>query len=393
VLFGATGFTGRIAVEYIAKKYKHTINWAIAARSRNALETVANIQGQGFCEIIVADSFDEQSLKDMCAKTKVVASTVGPFARYGNELVKICAETGCDYCDITGEIAWVRDNVSTYDKVARDSGARIVHLCGHDSVPWDLSTMLLAKKLRESQENLVRVDFYDDIRSEPSGGTLETALGIMFGKEKNRKVCVATKGLSFDPLLLDNGQKSTHNTKAKNVSSLEFSKNENDHRTKFFMAGVNAYAVKRSNALKKYGENVTYCEGQAFSSAFGMLSHTLQMLTQGILMYVPPTRSLMRKYWLPKPGEGPSIKSMLDGHLNVIGIAKGDKRTIVRSKMCFKVDPGYLDTARMLVESALVLGLEGDKVTSGGGVLTPAACQGELLVKRLCDTGTTFEYI
>merc|ERR1712187_939255 len=144
------------------------------------------------------------------------------------------------------------------------------------------------------------------------------------------------------------------------------------YRSFFFMAAVNANTVKRSNAINGYGPNVKYTEGTAFKSFFGALFYVLGYMLYGIGMYVAPLRYLMRTFYLPKPGEGPSEEFMNAGYLHITGIAKGNKGTIV--------------------ESALSLSLQGDKVKRGGGVLTPASCQKEVLLERLLVTGTSFEY-
>jgi short subunit dehydrogenase-like uncharacterized protein len=341
----------------------------------------------------------------MCAQTKVLATSAGPFARYGTPVIQACIQEGIDYCDITGETMWVRDMVAEYDEKAKAAGSRVVNLCGHDSIPWDLSTYMLAKKLREGDESedLARIDFYDDIKSAPSGGTLETAFGIMFGKEKGMKKGAAQKALGYDPLLkTPSGKISDYNISAKNISSLQFSKDGGKtlpHRALFFMAGVNAYAVKRSNALNGYGKKLTYSEGQAFTSKISAVLYLTGLALFGMFLYFPPTRFLMRKFVLPKPGEGPSLDAMKNGHLHVLGVAKGSKGSVVQSTMSFNVDPGYLDTARMLVESALALSLgnggkgkAAKKVEAEGGVYTPGACQKEVLLDRLLATGTEFVY-
>lgn len=397
VLYGATGFTGQLAVSYVARQYKDTIKWAVAGRSQGRLEAVAAKEGGGYPDVIVADSTDPASLKAMCRVTKVVATTAGPFVRYGSSVVQACVEEGCDYCDITGETNWVRDMIATHHNSAKESGARIVHFCGHDCVPWDLVTMMLARKIKEkdAHEELVRVDMYDKIKSSPSGGTLETAMGILFGGE-GKKQSQAVKALGYDPLLLsrEGTGPSPHTTSARNVSTLKMSSKAGEpHRAMFFMAGVNANAVKRSNALLGYGNKVQYCEGLAFPGLCGAVMYLMGLMLFGLSLFIPPVRWLMRKYILPKPGEGPSAEAMEKGFLKVTGVAKGSKGTAAKATITFPVDPGYKDTARMLVESALSLSLDSDKLANPqGGVFTPACCQGTVLLDRLCATGSAFSY-
>ena len=394
VLYGATGFTGRLAVAYVATQYP-TMKFAIAGRREEALKKVKVELGNANVGILVADSANKEALSKMVSRAKVVATTAGPFSRYGTLLVETCAELGVDYVDITGETNWVREMIAKYDDTARKTGARIVNLCGHDSVPWDLSTLLLANKLKEGGEDLDRIDFYDDIKSAPSGGTLETALGIMFGTDGKGNNFPNSKALGYDALLkLPDSSPSEFKFKARNVGyTVEFPKKRAlPYRSFFFMAAVNANTVKRSNAINGYGPAVRYTEGTSFPSLCAAVMFVLGYVVYGICIYIAPLRWLMRKFYLPKPGEGPSDKFMDAGYLHVTGVAKGTKGTVAKSTMSFNVDPGYKDTARMVVESALSLSLDGHKITSGGGVLTPATCQKEVLLERLLATGTSFKF-
>ncbi|KAJ8601505.1 hypothetical protein CTAYLR_006732 [Chrysophaeum taylorii] len=384
-IYGATGFTGRLAARYVARTYGTSIRWAVAGRSKGKLEKLQSELG-GAPAVVVADGDDMAALKEMVSVTSAVAACAGPFARYGSKLVAACAELGTDYADITGESDWVREMITAYDDAARASGARIVHFCGHDCVPWDLSTLMLARRIESKGDALKKVEFYDELRSLPSGGTLETAFGILAGRARAKT--------AFDPLLRHEGAKATHKTIARNVNALDFSsKGPFAARSFFFMAGVNANCVKRSNALLGYGD-LTYSEGLAFASKFAALANFLQVAVFSMLALLPPTRFLLRKFVLPKPGEGPSDEFMASGYLRVTGVAVGQRGTTAKSLMTFSVDPGYLDTARLVVESALALSLDAEKLKHvPGGVYTPAACQGTVLLDRICKTGTTFTFL
>jgi len=149
-VYGATGFTGKIACAYIHKQYGSTIKWAIAGRSKAKLDDLST-ELDGIPGILIADGNDERALSEIAIKSDVVATCAGPFSRYGSNLVKCCAEQGTHYCDITGESDWVREMIVKYDDLARSTGSRIVHMCGHDSVPWDLSSMMLAKKIERKE--------------------------------------------------------------------------------------------------------------------------------------------------------------------------------------------------------------------------------------------------
>mmetsp|Transcript_50190 Transcript_50190/g.92720 ORF Transcript_50190/g.92720 Transcript_50190/m.92720 type:complete len:399 (-) Transcript_50190:116-1312(-) len=392
ILYGATGFTGQLAAEYVARQYASAPwKWAIAGRSREKLEQLKERVGAD-CGLLVADSQDEAAVAEMVKQTKVVVSFAGPFHVYGSKLVAACAAAGTDYCDITGEIGWVRDMIALHHDQARESGARIVHLCGHDSVPWDLMTMKLAHKLKEmGASELDRVDMWDSIWSKPSGGTIETAMKVLFDKPPDKLPEV--ERLGYDPLLKPRRgtEKSPYGVRAENVNAIDL---QGQPRTFFFMAGVNANTVKRSNALCGYGTKVLYREGQESQTTIGAIGKMMGLAFLGLAFVTPPVRALLRRYVLPAPGEGPSQEEMAQGYLVVTGVGKSPDGKVVKAQMGFPVDPGYKDTARMAVESGLALALDGDKlVNAEGGVLTPASCQGDVLLQRLVATGTTFEFL
>jgi len=397
VIFGATGFTGRLASLYVAKQYGSTFKWAIAGRSKQKLDVIKS-ECQGIPEVVIADSADVDGINSMVKRTKVVVTFAGPFSRYGTKLVASCVKNGVDYCDITGESDWVREMIAKYDDDARASGARIVHLCGHDSLPWDIMTLMLSKKLKEGKADseLARVEFWDDIKSQPSGGTLETAFGLFFGKDGKVKA-PEVKALGYDPLLKTAEKAaSSYKLSAKNVRLLEMADPKKLHavtRTFFFMAGVNANAVKRSNAINKYGSKLVYCEGQAWKTLSAAVRYVLGMMVFGLLLAVPPTRWLMRKFVLPKPGEGASEAFMESGYLNLTGVGTSTDGRTAKATIRFPVDPGYKDTARMAIESGLALALDTAKLPNPeGGVRTPGCVQGEVVLERLVKTGSAFEY-
>lgn len=396
VLYDPTGFTGRLAALYVTQQYGKKVRWAVAGRSKEKLEAI-KAECQGIPDVVIADSSDRAALNAMVSKTKVVVTFAGPFARYGSELVEACAVAGKGYCDITGESDWVREMIAKHDATARQSGARIVHLCGHDSLPWDILTMKLAAKLKEGNANseLTKIELWDDIRSRPSGGTMETAMGIMFGAEGKKKRSDEVQRLGYDPLLkLPSGAAADYKLSARNINTFQSASSSRKHnkaRSMFVMAGVNANTVKRSNALNQYGKNVVYTEGTEHSSVFGACFSWLGLVAFGMGLFIPPIRWLLRSFVLPKPGEGPSEEFMATGYLNVTGVATGSDGQTAKATVRFSVDPGYKDTARMAVESGLALALEGDRCKNSG-VLTPASCQGEVVLERLLKTGTAFEF-
>lgn len=386
VIYGATGFTGKLGCEYVDRQYGDgALKWAIAGRSRGKLESLQRDLSSR-PDVLVAAADDEAALEAMVEATKVVVTFAGPFIKYAPLLVEVCVRHGTHYCDITGEIPFVRRMISKFDDAARRSGACIVHLCGHDSVPWDLSTMAVAKKLREDHgEELRRIDMYDKVMSMPSGGTLETVFHLIkvwpFWQSDEERA------LGMDPLRkLPDGTKSRYALKNRNVRLWDLS------RAFFFMADVNAQAVRRSNALLGYGDAVAYSEGLAMRNPLLVVLYLAGLAIGGVLLALPPTRWLLRQFVLPKPGQGLSRKAMERGFLDVRAVGTGSGGSKVRSRIRFPRDPGYLETSRMAVESGLALALEGERIASGGGVFTPAACVGEVLLERLCRTGTSFEF-
>eukprot|EP01038_Epipyxis_sp_PR26KG_P008390 gene8390-11347_t len=393
VLYGATGFTGRMAVEYISKRYgvdsNTVIRWAISGRRKEALQDIQlqinkSYPGVSF-DIIIADASDSAALDIMTKQTKVVITAAGPFSKYGSELVKICAVNGTHYCDITGETDWGREMIDKFDNIAKESGARIVHFCGHDCIPWDISVLECSKYLKQKGESLTEVHCYDEIFAGASGGTLATAFSIL----GSRTVYKSTLG--FDPLLkTSNGNKSENKLIVKNTSFLTFANEYQRWTGPFVMAMVMANCIRRSNSLNNYSTKLVYKEAEVYPSYMAGFVTIVGYIITGLVALNPILSWLFLKLGLlPSPGEGPSEDRMNQGFLKVTTIGTGSNGGKVRVMFYFPTDPGYRDTARMLVESGLALALEGDKIKVGGGIYTPAACQGDVLTQRLLATGST----
>lgn len=415
VLFGATGYTGKMAAVYLAKRYGTSVQWAIAGRRITALQKLKNElvsldNKLQYLPIIIADSSDSVMLDNMVRQTKVVITTVGPFDKYGTKLVESCAIHGTHYCDITGETDWVRQMIELYDTTARKSGARIVHFCGHDCVPWDLVTLECALKLRKDYdgEALQSINFFDELSSAPSGGTIATVLHALTNRVKYKSQ------IGFDPLLLrkcsvdskqascgetlcstDNDHtaavKSNNNLIIKVQSMLGYSKDYHCWCGPFVMSTVMANCVRRSNVLNNYGREVTYREALVYPSIFAGIIDITYLLLLGTVLLCPPVRLLVTGTpFLPTPGQGPTKSALDNGFLRVTAFAEGCYGSKVQAMMYFPTDPGYRDTARMLVESGLSLALDvpAAKITVGGGIWTPASCQGHVLTERLVKSGS-----
>lgn len=386
IIYGSSGYTGLMATKYLAKQYGSEIKWAIAGRNRTQLEKIKRDLGPRAkdLQIIVADCNDVQQLRTMVQKTKVVISTVGPFDMYGSLLVRMCAENGTHYCDITGEIDWVRKMIDKYDECAKRSGAVVVHLCGHDCVPWDLSAQALAAELRKNGDSMANLSFYDEVVGSASGGTIAT----IFHSLSNRVQYDASLG--FDPLLkTDNGTRSSAKFLVANPKFLGYSREIGAWTGPFVMAVVNANCIKRSHAVQPYGTKVVYKEAQVYSNFFAGWVQVMGLIIFATILAFPPLKFLMFAVGLlPKPGQGPSEEELDKGFLKVTGIATGEKGTQVKSSFYFPTDPGYRDTARMLVEAGLTLAL--NKPLCQGGSKTPALAMGPALIDRLVTTGSAF---
>jgi len=399
VLFGVTGFTGKLACEHLLQK-NYPIKWACCARSagraKDGLSKIAELAGVGaerlplveLADLVCSTPEQEAALRAVVAKTKVVITTAGPFEKYGQTLVKLCAEEGVSYADIAGETDFFRSMIAQHDATARRTGALIVPHCGNDCIPWDLSVFEMSELAKRRGAELTEVCTYTEYPpgTGASGGTLTTAI-YQLGKQKNKEKT------DFDPLLRDAaGSKSEYTTKVtspkKDVWVGEFQR----HGGPWIMSPVMANCVRRSNALLRYSASFVYSEAQLRDTSWAQQAKDFGYTALvGAAIYMP---GLFQRF-LPQPGEGPSRRTMETGWLVVHGRgkmvdrAKGEE-TPLSSKFTFGEDVTYLGTARMLVETGMVL-LE-KRGKAPGGVTTPAAALGSAIVKRLQEqTKATFE--
>lgn len=272
-----------------------------------------------------------------------------------------------------------------YDDSARHTNARIVHFCGHDCVPWDLVVQQCALDMKKRGEAITEVRLYDEINSNPSGGTMATIQHALSHRVQARS------SLGFDPLIkLPNGTKGNHKFSVANQTLLGYSYEEKTWVGPFLMAWVMSNCVRRSNTINNYGPQLKYKEMMVFPNFFAAFVTMVSLMIFGSIVMIPPLCSLLYKYVLPVPGEGPSEKAMDKGFLKITAHADGSAGSKSTAVLYFPTDPGYRDTARMLVESGLVLALNLKEIKTGGGVWTPAACQGEVLLNRLINTGCSF---
>ena len=367
------------------------VSWAIAGRNQAKLDSVRN---QRDIDVLIAESDDEESLRELVQKTKVLLTTVGPYTKYGSKLVAACAEYGTDYCDLTGESLWMREMISAYDESARNSGARIVHTCGFDSIPSDIGVYFLQKEMIARHSVPARhIKFrLRTAKGGMSGGTADSGLAMVEKVEKDKSL----RSQLTDPYLLNNNFRGADGP---DRISPFYDEDFESWVAPFVMGPINTRVVRRSAELlgDMYGSNFRYDEGiLTRGGPTGFLGATGIGLATGLAMATlaaPPTRKIIKRF-IPKPGEGPSEQEQEQGFFEIELKAKHpddealDLRAIVKGDR----DPGYGSTAKMIVESAMALAH--DDVKQIGGFWTPASVIGDKLLQRLpLHAGVTFELI
>ncbi|MDQ3037626.1 MAG: saccharopine dehydrogenase NADP-binding domain-containing protein [Myxococcota bacterium] len=401
VLFGATGFTGALVAEYLARHHAGSgARIALAGRDRAKLEKVREslrpIDARAAeWPLLVADAHDEAALGAIAEHAEVVCTTVGPYAKYGGPLVAACVRNGTDYCDLTGEVQFIARMIAAHHDDALRSGARIVHCCGFDSIPSDLGTLMLQEAMRERHGgHLQEVKFFaGESRGGASGGTIASMLHLVEESGRDREV----RRIMADPYALV--PREARGQDGADQLGVRFDRELGMWTAPFVMAAINTRVVRRSNYLmdQRYGRDFRYSEVMSTGRGpKGALTATA--ITAGLGAFlagvsVSPLRSLIAKR-LPKPGEGPDREARERGFFVVRLIGTGraaDGREItLRGRVEGKADPGYGETAKMLSESALCLALDGASLDAPGGIRTPASTMGMRLVDRLRAAGMVF---
>ena len=385
IVYGATGFTGKLCVEYLASKERST-KWAIAGRNQEKLKTVAD----ELCpevEIIIADSDDEDALDRLTQRAKVVLSTAGPFHRYGSKLVASCVKNNTHYVDITGENFWVKGLIDKHHDEASKKGVRIIPSCGYDSIPSDLGSLHCVQSMNKP---IKRIEAFHTMKGEASGGTLETMFSLAdldLGKSL------------FDPFLLNpEGTVSEEQRKqSKDKTGVLEQDAINGWSGPFIMAAANTRVVRRSAALHEqkgdqYGKDFTYQEFTFHKKKTGAYMAMAFLAIFGLVL-MTPLRKIVRPL-MKKPGEGPSKEARENGWFSATYKALADDGDVSVFKMHGKGDPGYKITSLLVTESALCL-VENEQDLPGGsdygGILTSASGLGGALISRLKNAGIVFE--
>lgn len=396
VVYGATGFVGRLTAAYLAEHAPEAVRIGLAGRSRERLEDVRGLLGGRAAEwpLLVADSGDDAAVRELAERTTAVATTVGPYIRYGLPLVAACARAGTHYADLTGEVLFMRQTIDGYDEAARASGARIVHSAGFDSIPSDLGVLVLHEAVRaagggELEDTTLLVTA---MKGGVSGGTIASMKAQMEDVASDP----AKRRLAADPYALSPDRSHEPDLGSeRDLAGVGRDDLTGQWLAPFVMAAVNTRVVRRSNALLDwaYGRRFRYREamgmgaGPAGAVKAAALTGALGALVGG--MSFAPSRAALGRV-LPKPGEGPSDRVRTNGFFRVEITARTSGRSQYRTTVAAKGDPGYAATAVMLGESALSLALDGPELPDRAGVLTPATGIGVPLVERLRGRGFTF---
>ena len=401
VLFGATGFVGKLTAEYLARAGAGA-RIALAGRSPDRLLAVRETlpEPAQSWPVLTADAESPSTLHEMAARTQVVVTTVGPYTRYGLPLMAACAAAGTDYADLTGEAMFVRESIDLYNKQATDTGARMVHSCGFDSIPSDLSVYGLHRTAREDDAgelgdtNYVVRSFSGGL----SGGTIASILEVLHTASSNPD---ARRQLA-DPYTLtpDRGAE----PELGRQPDLPWGRGgqiapelSGTWTAGFLMAPYNTRIVRRSNALLDwaYGQRFRYSEHMSVGSSalaavasavgggvgnamFGLGSRYFRLLPRRVVERI-----------VPKPGTGPSAASRERGYYGIETYTTTTTGARYVARMEQRGDPAYKATSVLLGESALALAFDRDTLSDLRGVLTPAAAMGDALLARFPGAGVS----
>lgn len=400
VVWGASGFTGQLTAEYLlaqsGREEGQGLRWALGGRNRGKLEqtraAIARETGLDASSIplLVGDSQDAAFLDDLTRRTRVVCTTVGPYAKYGSKLVAACAANGTDYCDLTGEVHWMQDMIEAHQDAAVGSGARIVFTCGFDCIPSDLGVFFLQQEMQKRHgvrcaQIELRVKGFS---GGASGGTIASMLNMLEEAGDNPRVRRAmNEPYSLNP----KGERSGPD--GPEPVAPGYDEHAGQWMAPFVMATINTKVVRRSNALQAYayGRDFRYDEAMwtgagplGFAKAAGLAAGSLAMQTT---MSIGPLRRALSGS-LPQPGDGPDRAKREAGYFDLRLRGASSDGQVLHGRVAGDRDPGYGSTSRMLGESAMCLAR--DELAVGGGLFTPASALGEALLARLPRAGVTF---
>lgn len=389
VLFGATSFVGKILARELASALTEddSLSWAIAGRSeQKLLDLQKTLNSQTSVNILIADSNDQQSLYNLCRKTRIVFSCVGPYALYGENLLQACVDTGTDYCDLCGESQWLLKMLSKYQSLAEESGARIVPSCGFDCVPSDLGVLYLQNQAQQTfgqtcDHIRMRVK---TLKGKFSGGTYASMMQLI--KEVSETPALK-KALASPYCFCPSNH--PYSVEQEKIRVADFEEDSESWVAPFIMEGINTRTVHRSNALldHQYGDEFHYSEAILTGSGRrGRKRASRITYGMGLLFLAAtfaPLRSLLNRFFLPAPGEGPSSTEQEKGHYEMLFLGKASGRGRVEVRLSGDKDPGYGSTAKIAAQALVYFANECPKNKTPGGFWTPASIFGLEFLKRL----------
>ena len=394
VIHGATGFTGRLVAEYMMARYPNDnkgggnaegVRWAMGGRSAEKLAAVRDeIGAPKDTPLVVTDTANAASLQTLMSRTRLVLTTVGPYQLYGNEMVAACAASGVDYVDLCGEPAWMRQMIDAHEEKAKASGARIVFSCGFDSVPFDMGVFMLQSQFKQKYGHAAS-RIRGRVRKMKGGFSGGTIASLMATLESSKKDPSMVKTL-VDPFALTPGFEGPAQPSGEAVERDEAA---GQWATPFIMAMINTKNVHRSNFLlkQKWGADFVYDEMMLTGDGEGGQKRAKAAKRQGdiqnMMLNFPPTRALLRRFALPKPGEGPSKEERETGFYEAGFHGETADGRVMRAVVKGDKDPGYGSTSKMISESALCLARDVSRDETSGGVWTPGAALGAKLIARL----------
>ncbi|WP_116050577.1 saccharopine dehydrogenase family protein [Amycolatopsis palatopharyngis] len=380
VLFGATGFTGGLTAEYLARRISAEATWALAGRNRAKLEQLrtrlATINPAcADLPLLHADIGEPGSLRDVASASRVVITTVGPYSDYGEPLVAACAAAGTDYVDLTGEPEFVDRMYLRHDEAARRSGARIVHACGFDSIPYDLGTLFTVRRLPQGVP--ITVSSQVRVNAEFSGGTYSSALTAF--SRPLAMLRTARERARVEPRIDQRRVRTPLGRLHRDTTT---------GRWLVPMSSLDPRIVARSaRALPRYGPDFTYHQYASVKRLPTVAVAGVGLAGLALLAQIPPARDALAK--IRKPGAGPSPERRAKSWFSVRFTGEAGGTTVVTEFA--GGDPGYDETARMLAESALCLAF--DELPETAGQVTTAVAMGEALLRRLTEAGVSIRVL
>mmetsp|Transcript_9726 Transcript_9726/g.16065 ORF Transcript_9726/g.16065 Transcript_9726/m.16065 type:complete len:445 (-) Transcript_9726:771-2105(-) len=419
VVWGCTGFTGKLTCEYLSKQYVNTgLKWAIAGRNMEAMESIKqSLKLPDTVEIITGSLSDPMSLRAIASQTKVVLSTAGPYAKIGTPMIEACLAGEAHYCDLTGEAPWIRTITDKYFDEAKNKKLKLVNCCGYDCIPCDLGAQMIVDEIQRRGLIAQEVRFAaGPSKGGVSGGTLASVYNILESQPMGELMKLASP-FYLNPRISPSSTSATginNNSSGEEGSPVDMPYEKgsklyaaasdnmlpgyDDVAKKwtmpYFMQGIDLRLVNRSNAISgfSYGRSFLFTERMLVpNAAIAFIGSGVMLLVQ-LLLVVPFTRFFLKKL-LPKPGEGPDQDTLDNGFFTAVmwGKAKnptsGEVEVIKGTIEAYQGDPGYRQTAKMIAESAVCLALDGEKLPDTFGILTPSVAMGTILRNRLFEKG------